>query len=119
MTASELSQEGNVLVIDDQGFHPSTIVVNHDSCDTGGCSATFDVVNEGTTTHTFTIDDNHFPPDWLSEYGPIDSEIAPGETAGGSYVSFLPGDAQELNPDTLEFYCRLHPSLRGHFVEGE
>lgn len=118
-TVDEISNDdgGSPVVVDDAGFHPSTLVVQDSNCDFG-CSAVFDVVNQGTTTHTFTIDDSHFPADWLEGYGSVDWEIEPGQTANGVYVSYLPGSSDDRNPETLEFYCRHHPELRGSFVRG-
>jgi hypothetical protein len=110
-------EAGARLVVDDSAFHPATLIVEDSNCDFG-CGAVFDVVNQGTTTHTFTIDDEHFPADWLDEYGSVDWEIEPGETARGVVVGFLPGSTDAMNPGSLEFYCRIHPDLRGRFVDG-
>jgi plastocyanin len=82
--------EGHQIEMHDSSFQPSNIFRGPGSGDQ------FLITNEGSTEHTFTIDE-------LS----MDESLMPGE----STTVVIPTDGD------FEFYCRIHPSQMRGFIE--
>jgi plastocyanin len=79
----------------DNEFEPFCVMVGPDQ--------RFEVTNEGTSRHTFTIRDTD-----------IDLGLRPGATASTGPI----GESVEPGSGENEFFCTIHPSMVGYFAVG-